>query len=350
MRNKFLFSILFLLCSSKAYSLFLGDGTDEYQEEPIFIMDDVIDVYFDGFTTLFRKTDNSLWGCGYNTYGELGNENRITYNSPIKIKDNVNSFCCSAGSVMYTTLEGDLYILGLIPEDLKRDNSINFIKSSTPVFFADNVLKCFVYDQSFFFITWDHELYSFGKNNLGQLGDGSKISRIIPKKILNNVSDITVSEYGYILVLDNDGNVFLCSETLKKIFVNAKKIKGNFIINNNDELFVRGYNIYGSLGLELGKNYAEYVYLMDDIIDMDGNQDHSLIITNENNLLVCGGGNIHQIQKATGDGEVHYTPFHLKSLRNCYKAFVGEVSSFVITLDNELWAFGVNSQDDYSGL
>lgn len=350
MKNRFLFILVFLFFLPNVYSLYLGDGTDDYQKNPVHIMNNVIDVFSDGHTTLFLKNDNSLWGCGENINGQLGATDKIAYNYPVKIADNVVSFCSSFGSVIYTTLDGNLFILGLIPQEMKSNNTISFIKSSNPVIFADNAWKCFVYNRSFYYISRDMDLYSFGNNNKGQLGDGTKVSKITPQKILSNIIEITVSDYGYILVLDSFGNVFQCFGNPKIVSSNIKKIKGNFVLTESDDLYVRGYNLYGSMGLELGENYSEYVYLMGNILDMDGNHDHSLIINKNNDLFVCGGGNKHQIQKATGDGEIHYKPFHLESIKNCNKVFVGGVCSFVITENNELWAFGVNSQNDYSGL
>lgn len=351
MRNRILFILIFsFLYFSNAYCLYLGDGTDEYQKYPVFIMNDIIDVYSDGHTTLFLKSDNSLWGCGENMNGQLGNIEKTSYSIPIKIQNNVISFCCSYGTITYVTCDGKMYIRGRIPKKVRIDNTIEFINSADPIFCAENVTRCYVFNKSFYFITNDNDLYSFGNNNRGQLGDGSKISRITAKKIMKNIKELTNSDYGAVLALDQFGNVIRFSEKPKIIFKNAKKIKGNFVLSEKDELYVIGLNLYGSMGLDIGKNYEEYVFLMDEILDMDGNQDHSLIITKDNDLFVCGGGDVNQRKKATGDGEVHYKPFFLDTIKKCNKAYVGGTCSFVITINNELYAFGVNSQDDYSGL
>lgn len=350
MKNKIVFIIVFLFFSSKVFGLYLGDGTDDYQKKPIYIMNDVIDVYSDGQTTLFLKSDHSLWGCGDNAAGQLGTADKNKFNYPIKIADNVDSFCTSSGSVIYNTFDGKLFILGLVPYEMLSNNRISFIESSDPVFFAENAFKCFVYKKSFFYISKNMDLYTFGNNNRGQLCDGTRTSRITPQRTLQNIREITIADYDNILLLDTVGNVFQCSESPKNIISNIKKIKGNFVLTEKDELYVKGNNLYGSLGLELGKYYNEYVYLMSNVIDMDSNQDHSLIINSDNELFVCGGGNKNERRKATGDGEVHYVPYPLKEMKNGKKVFVAGICSFIITSNNELWAFGANSQDDYSGL
>ena len=40
-----------------------------------------------GNYTLFVKTDGSLWGCGANSSGELGDNTTISRDTPVKIMD-----------------------------------------------------------------------------------------------------------------------------------------------------------------------------------------------------------------------------------------------------------------------
>jgi hypothetical protein len=69
----------------------------------------------------------------------------------------------------------------------------------------------YVYEQydTFFTVTSDNELWAWGENGYGQLGDGSGVDREVPVKILDNISDIRVYGYGgYVIAYGTDGKVW----------------------------------------------------------------------------------------------------------------------------------------------
>ena len=69
----------------------LGDGTTEYRESPVTIMENVKSfmVYEDTVYVITR--DNALWGWGQNNMGQLGNGTRESRFSPVWIMDGVVS-------------------------------------------------------------------------------------------------------------------------------------------------------------------------------------------------------------------------------------------------------------------
>lgn len=64
--------------------------------------------------TLIIKNDNTLWGCGLNSYGQLGlgdTTNRTTFTEIIENADNIKSVYCG---YMYTLiLKNDDTLWGL---------------------------------------------------------------------------------------------------------------------------------------------------------------------------------------------------------------------------------------------
>lgn len=341
-KNKRLLFILFMFIYSNGFALYFGDGTNTDSEMPVFIMSEIEDVYCSKENTLFLKKDYSLWGCGRNGEGELGTEKKEECLAPVKIAENVISFCTSYNTVMYVTNDNDLFLIGEIPVDIDKWGYVTYQTTQEPLLYKKNILKCFCIDNSFFYLTKSNDLYSFGNNLYGRLSDGTEKSRIKPQKILSNVVDINGKFK--LNALTKNGDVYRLNETPELIANNILKIKGDYLIDINNKLYVLGSNLYGSLGLGKGISHKGYTFIMDDIIDMDGTEDHSLFVTKNNEIYVSGGGNKYNFIQATGDGKEHYTPFKL-DINNVIKVRVSDHISFIIKEDNTLWACGVNSFD-----
>ncbi len=76
------------------------------------IMDNVLAVEEGGTFVLALRTDNTLWGWGNNTFGQLGVEPCEIVAKPIKIMDNVKSFAAGDSHTLIVTQDGTLYALG----------------------------------------------------------------------------------------------------------------------------------------------------------------------------------------------------------------------------------------------
>jgi hypothetical protein len=69
----------------------LGDGTTDNRLTPVQIMTNVKSIAAGGTHSIILKQDNSLWACGNNSFGQLGDgttDNRLT---PVQIMTNVES-------------------------------------------------------------------------------------------------------------------------------------------------------------------------------------------------------------------------------------------------------------------
>jgi alpha-tubulin suppressor-like RCC1 family protein len=85
--------------------------------------------------SLFLKNDGTVWACGDNSYGQLGDGTTISHNAPIQAMSNVKAM--SAGSAWYS-----------------------------------------------FFLKSDGTLWACGYNYYGQLGDGTSINHPVPVQII----------------------------------------------------------------------------------------------------------------------------------------------------------------------
>ena len=97
----------------------------------------VFSVGYSGYTSLVSKTDGTLWYWGWNNYGQLGQNNRTNYSSPIQVPGtqwNVSSkFTICNGGYQFLALktDGTLWTAGLNNQGQLGQN--NFTGYSSPV-------------------------------------------------------------------------------------------------------------------------------------------------------------------------------------------------------------------------
>lgn len=173
-----------------------SDGNYNFSIKPLEI-DNVRDIA-DGYDWVaFVKNDNSLWVYGSNEYGQLG-----------------------------TNGVGDTVVKGLRPtppgSQFAFEEYFAWNDQSKPVKIMDNVASIEVSGHNGYAIKLDGSLWSWGK--AGLTGVNSDEDQKKPVKIMNNVVALSVTNY-YLTALNN---------------VAALKEDGN--------LWVWGYNAYGSLG------------------------------------------------------------------------------------------------------
>ena len=123
------------------------------------------------------KNDNTLWGWGKSTYGELGDGTTTTRNVPIQIG--------TATDWEFISSQGDYHTIGL-----KSDKS----------------------------------LFGFGYNNAGQLGDGSVINRLTPVAISCTTLSVKKNEINKTTALYPNPNNGKFSINSNKELVNQVKI------------------------------------------------------------------------------------------------------------------------------
>ncbi|MCL2095275.1 MAG: hypothetical protein FWH10_00050 [Oscillospiraceae bacterium] len=140
----------------------LGDGTTKWklgEEEPVKIMDDVIQVSARNTHTAAIKSDGSLWVWGDNEYGQIGDGTRTKYD----------------------------YSLGTI---IIAENNNRL----SPVKIMDGVIQVAVGDTRTMAITSDGSLWAWGDNRKRLLGDGTAITRLSPVKVTVIESELELTE------------------------------------------------------------------------------------------------------------------------------------------------------------
>jgi alpha-tubulin suppressor-like RCC1 family protein len=274
-----------------------------------------------GYHNIILTENNELYVCGYNEYGQLG------------LGDNNHRN-------MYTKLE---YNFGNI-KNIYCSSDHNIILNE------------------------NNEVYVHGNNQCGQLGLGDYNDRKVYTKLEHNLGKIKNIYCGanHNIILNENNEVYVCGNnyfgqlglgdcndrnTYTKLEHDFGKIKNiycgyyhNIILNENNEIFVCGYNEFGQLGL--GDNNDREVYTklkhnFGNIKDIYCGTNHNIILNDNNELFVCGVNQRGQL--GLGDYNERYIYTKLEHNFGIIKnIFCGYLNNIILTENNELYVCGLN--------
>ncbi|TCK92723.1 alpha-tubulin suppressor-like RCC1 family protein [Natranaerovirga hydrolytica] len=202
----------------------------------------------------------------------------------------------------------------------------------------------------------DGSLWTWGNNQDGQLGDGTKQNRNKPVKIMENVVQVSIGE-SHGLAVKSDGtlwgwgsNLFYQLGDLEEIDVLtpvllmedvATASAGgalSLVVKKDGTLWGAGSNYLGMLGVGEDVYTREFVKILDDVEKVYSGNWHNGAIKKDGSLWVWGDN----IDGQLGDGttEIRYTP--IKIMDNVKDVVMVRWHTLVIKEDNSLWGFGRN--------
>ncbi len=259
----------------------------------------------------FVTTAGDLWGCGSNSFGQLGDKHNSNSSYHFIMSDvaSVSGQLCS--HIIKT--DGSLWACGLNREgNLGNGTTKN---QTTPVFIMDNVSYVSSGGNHTLIIKKDKSLWACGWNYYGQLGDGTTTSRTTPVKIMDDVVFASAGG-GHSLIIKTDGSLWACGSnsdgqlcdgtttnrlTPKKImdgvtFVEASNC--SFIVKKDGSLWGCGSNSNGELGIGSRKSQSTLVKIMDNVSSVSSSGNYTVFVKNNGSLWACGENDYGQL----GDG------------------------------------------------
>ena len=233
--------------------------------------------------TIAIDTDGYLWTWGYNEGGQLGNGNRSNKLYPQKILPELKFkkiFATSQKSFVLTE-DGVLYSFGIIP----TSNGASVV-NHTPYVITNKInFKKIVSYNHVLAIDTDGNLYAWGTNSHGELGDGTTNFSSSPIQIMSDKKFVDVAvTYDSSMALDSDGNLWVWGRnshgqlgtgsteqisipTKLSINIKIKSIYGEgyntYIIDEGNYLWGCGANGNGFLGNDTNKPSYEFIKITD---------------------------------------------------------------------------------------
>jgi len=211
----------------------------------------------------------------------------------------------------------------------------------------------------------DGSLWAWGRNEYGQLGDGTTEDKHTPIKIMNEVSHVSVS-FCNTMAIKIDGSLWAWGvligdgtteqrNTPKKIMdgVSHVSAKGFYTmaIKYDGSLWTWGSNEYGRLGdgtitvyddwgklIEENNDKLTPIKIMDGVVQVSAGGVDSMVIKSDGSLWAWEYNSSGQLGDGTTEGK--FTP--VKIMDDIFQISLGSDYAMAIKNDGSLWTWGGN--------
>ena len=235
----------------------LGDGSfgpSNQTNRPEYIATNVIAVAAGNYHSLFQKSDGSLWGMGKNDASQLGTGNTASVHTPIEITNYVFGFAAAGNHSLFfydDAYNPNLWAMGdnsygefgngnnnnsSVPEPL--DVIVGEFGDITPGSLATGS------DHTLFVAGDDNSLRAMGRNDYGELGNGTYNTTDVPVDGgVRYVTALAAGAYhsmciqydGSLWLMGNNGGGELGDGTFNNVNTPNHVFPGNLVVNGGFE-------------------------------------------------------------------------------------------------------------------
>ena len=192
----------------------VGDGTNENRPNPARIegIEDVAVLSGGGGHTLAMTADGTVWAWGHNGRGDLGDGTTDNRSHPVKVKNltDIASISWGGGHSVALGKDGTVWTWGHNLFGGLGDGTTETRLEPVRVDLAD-VVEVHGGGGHTLAKTADGTLWAWGRNDRGQVGDGGNDTQLSPVRV-KGLDGVTIRSFigGYFhsLVLDADGNIW----------------------------------------------------------------------------------------------------------------------------------------------
>jgi alpha-tubulin suppressor-like RCC1 family protein len=211
----------------------LGSGSFEsYVSQSVYVDDNVVHASVGGAYMVYIKSDGTLWGIGYNGNGQLGLGDNTNRSASVQITSSV-AYCAAGSNFSYfITTGGDLYSMGYNGNGQLGIG--NNTAQNTPTFVTSSVVMVSANQNSGMFVTSDGSVYGMGYNSDGHFGDGTNSTSNVPTLCANSGSMVSAG-VNFTYLIKTDGAVYSCGYDWDgKLGTYLKVNKGMYSTNSID--------------------------------------------------------------------------------------------------------------------
>jgi alpha-tubulin suppressor-like RCC1 family protein len=289
-------AVMFLACKSAGSAQQEENPEEEIPEDviatPILLFAEIQDI-FPGVAHVFlvRKSDNTLWGCGYNRSGQLGIGE---YRSP----------------------EGDRYPRHFVPIGDEGSTGTGIT----------NVKAMALGENHTLLLKNDGTLWVTGENKFGELGMGASVEK--------------VTVFTQVMVPGSEGT------PVTGVVEIAAGHDSSYFIKNDGTLWAAGYNHYGQLGLGTNEDkhdvFTQVSSAGTDVVAVASGARHTVILKRDGTLWATGANHLYG-QLGLGDDKDYNVFTKVETAGANIKAVgVGDYHTAILKNDNTLWVAGYN--------
>ncbi|MFC4303180.1 S-layer homology domain-containing protein [Cohnella boryungensis] len=300
----------------------LGDGTTGGRKVPTKVADlSRVKAVATGIRSSYAmQEDGTLWAWGMNENGQLGDGTSTNRTKPVLIAGISGVRAISTG-VSYHTLaltdDGKVWAWGKNDSGELGDGTT--IQRDTPVQVSGltDVVAIAAGGWHSMALKSDGTVWTWGNNEFGELGDGSLVNRSVPHQIA--ISEVTAISAGnsHSLAVKADGTVWSW-----------------------------GMNTWGMLGDGTSSNRSLPVQTIGvgDVKAVSGGGHHSYALTNQGDVWAWGFNNYGEM----GDGTLitRYAPINITALKDIAAIAAGGFSGTAMETDGTVWGWGSNGSGE----
>ena len=174
----------------------IGDGTGNEYDTPFQVLDNVNQLAVGGYHSIAMKQDGGIWAWGYNNMGQLGNGYTEHTLQPCHIMENVVAFDNHDSRLVQKT-DGSIWTWGLLKNDAPPRMVVNNAREYFSLGYVEGNYANGYTEVNQYVLKDDFSLWAWGKNDNGQLGDGTTSDRAEPVHILSGVKAVFVDDSSY---------------------------------------------------------------------------------------------------------------------------------------------------------
>ena len=213
------------MCGDNTYGG-LGDGTMVTRFTPVQVMSDVKAVDAGLYFSAILKNDGSLWVCGYNEHIAVNGVILDTF-TPVQIMTDVADISAADDNLAIIKEDGSLWMSGYNSFGQYGDGTTTTRVRSKPIQVMTGVKDVDISGITTAILKTDGTLWMCGKNDLGQLGDGSTTNRSTPFRLMSDVKAVSTGAGYTTAILKTDGSLWMCGENIYGQYGNNNTISSN---------------------------------------------------------------------------------------------------------------------------